>query len=144
MINIHKNSPPESLFPNMTFLSEKVDVYGIGTLIFQFLTSKELYHQELKNSNISRKDEEKVLKLITAAVEPQLPEAVEGSNDPAILGLKKIMREALSYNAAHRPTAIELTKKLQQIFKNPQEHHDVQKSLSLKLLLLSKSGEKYL
>lgn len=119
-------------------------MYGIGTLIFQFLTSKELYYQELKDSNISRNDEEKVLKLITAAVEPQLPETVEGSKDPTILGLKKIMREALSYNVAHRPTAIELTKKLQQIFKNSQEQHEVQKSLSLKLLLLSKNGRKYL
>jgi serine/threonine protein kinase len=135
----HKNSPPESLYDNTTLLAEKIDVYGIGTLIFQFLTSHELYHQELIDLNISRNDEQKVLKLITAGVEPQLPEAVEGSNDTAILGLKKIMREALNYNVTNRPSALELKKKLQGIFHSPQEHREVQKSLSLKLLLLSKN-----
>jgi len=83
-VRLEKNSPPESGFRNTT-LSEKVDIYGIGTLLFQFLTSHQLYEEELgmMSSFEERKEDEeaKVVRLITSPARPLVPKKVEKSDD---------------------------------------------------------------
>jgi hypothetical protein len=118
----------------MTLLSEKVDIYGIGTLIFQFLASHQLYEEELRMTNSSGDGEEaRVLQLITSPAEPLLPQTIEESKDATIIRLKTVMRQALHYNAANRPTAQELAKHLKAMYTNPQQQDVVRKSISAKL-----------
>jgi hypothetical protein len=91
--------------------------------------------------NSSKYDEAKVLQLITTPVEPLLPDSVERSNDTTIIKLKNIMHQTLQFNAAHRPTSTELTKRLKEIYESPQEQEEVQKSLSLKLSYFLQRGK---
>lgn len=135
---INVNSPPESGFRNTT-LSEKVDIYGIGTLLFQFLTSHQLYEEELGMMSSYEKgvenEEAKVVRLITSPARPLLPKEIEKSDDATIIGLKRIMRRCLQYNAADRPTAQELVNLLDAMYQSREQQEEVRIGILKKLTL---------
>ena len=74
----------------------------------------------------------KLMDLITSPEPPRLPDRIEQSTDPAVMGIKSVIRKALQYNATDRPTAREMALELENIFKSPEQRQEVIERLSYK------------
>ena len=128
------NSPPETLLSNPTTLSEKVDVFALGTMIFEFLTSRRLYEEEIGQLRSSEEPlDTKIISLVTSPVQPSLPKDIENSSDSTIVGLKVVIRQALQYRVEDLPTMQEIVNQLKRLYISPKQQNIVQKSIRLKL-----------
>ena len=130
-------SPPESVSGTVR-LTEKIDVYALGRLIFEFLSWYPLYSYELQydeDLSFSNKSmEEKILQVITNPDKPpQLPQSVENSTDPVIVGLISVMRQALQYNASDRPSAQDVANELEGLYNSTDQRAEVVRTLYYKM-----------
>ena len=102
------------------FLTEKTDVYGLGSLFFSILTDgARMYHCEKpmgvcnyyfkKNNTIS---ENEIITLKQNGQQPSLPRAVEEDDNPALSAIRDSMKMALQKNPSERPAAQEILEKL--------------------------------
>jgi serine/threonine protein kinase len=122
------------LLSNATELSEKVDVYAFGALVFEFLSSRKLYEEELHRlKSVKEPLGSKIIGLVTHPELPILPKKIENSKDSTIIGLKNVMRQALQYNPDDRPTIQEIANQLKGLYESPQQQKIVQNSIRLKL-----------
>lgn len=85
-------------------LSEKVDTYAIGTILFFLLTGERAYHYHKDDLKIAF-DNDLVRAAIRNGKGPRLPSSIEDTNDPAIVALRTAMRQALTHDPVKRPSA---------------------------------------
>jgi serine/threonine protein kinase len=122
------------LLRNFTALSEKVDVYAFGTMVFHFLSTKRLYEEELNQlTSLKEPLESKIIGLVTGPKLPSLPSKIENSRDSTIIGLKNVMRQALQYNPNDRPTMQQIVNQLKGLYESPKQQKIVQNSIRQKL-----------
>jgi hypothetical protein len=118
-------------------LTEKVDIYGLGTLLFHFLASYPIFQHELNYLDFyytPSEKEEKILELISNSKNvPQLPPTVEYSTDPITIGLKSVMRQALQHNDSDRPAAQSIVKKLESLYSSAEQQKEVLDKLYYKI-----------
>jgi hypothetical protein len=65
--------------------------------------------------------------------EPQLPQMVENSTDPVIIGLKSVMRQALQHEECNRPTSQEIVKQLEVLYSSAEQQEEVLQTLYNKI-----------
>ena len=93
-------------------LSEKIDEYGLGTIIFFALTKEYPYHYNLPSLKIGSDSDAEVTHMIQQGMTPKLPVFIEESKDPAIKCMVSVMRQAMVPDPNHRPTARILSNEL--------------------------------
>ena len=87
---------PEEVYEAL--LSEKVDVFALGGIIFFIMTG----HHPFKSEGLSQTEK---FKRVAKGIKPQLPRKVEHSTDPAIGALKEAFRKCQSFSPRSRPSA---------------------------------------
>jgi len=104
---------PEECSKTPVQISEKADVYELGVFFFRLVANDNPYtfEPEGKGRPLSEVrdwilDENRI---------PALPEAVEKTNDPAILAIIEMARKAMTHDRFMRPSARELSTDLVQI-----------------------------
>ena len=96
------------------FLTEKVDIYALGNVMFRFAVG----HSPWKHANDGRsltfeeKQEIAKRKMMDGAL-PDVPKDVEQSQNPATKALLSIMRECYHHQPESRPSAKEIVDQLQ-------------------------------
>lgn len=103
-------------------LDDKVDVYGLGAMLFYILTKGvRLYHCErpkgicnfdVQNNTLSRSELQTIKE---NGKLPQLPEDVEKSKDPAIRAVREAMYQAVQIDPKKRPRANIIAENLERI-----------------------------
>jgi len=96
---------PEELVGGL--LSEKIDIYGIGALLFYMLTTSKMYFCQggdycFINNMLG---DEAIQKLKIDGVSPKLPAHVENSADPEIAAIRAVIHQSITNDATARPTA---------------------------------------
>jgi hypothetical protein len=103
-------------------------------MIFEFLTSRRLYEEEIGQLRSSEEPlDTKIISLVTSPVQPSLPKDIENSSDSTIVGLKVVIRQALQYRVEDLPTMQEIVNQLKRLYISPKQQNIVQKSIRLKL-----------
>lgn len=105
---------PEECLGNM--LSEKLDTYSIGTILFFILTNERMYHSHEEDKKFSS-DTALLREVIRKGQEPRLPLTIEESNNTAIVAIRTAMRQALTHDSVKRPTARNIATLLDQALK---------------------------
>uniref|UniRef100_A0A6U5LPY7 non-specific serine/threonine protein kinase n=1 Tax=Corethron hystrix TaxID=216773 RepID=A0A6U5LPY7_9STRA len=91
---------PEECLDNP--LSAKLDVYGLGFVLFNLLTGKRPYHLEPGNKTLTNDD---YRQLIVNDIPPSLSNKIEDSKDSATIAVKTAIRMAMTHFPQERPTA---------------------------------------
>ena len=97
-----------------TSLSEKVDIYGLGNVMYRFAVGKSPWKK--KDGGSLSKEEKLAIaraKLKDGAL-PHIPSRIRKSDDPATKALLKIMRECYRHRPELRPTAKQVVDMLQE------------------------------
>lgn len=113
--------PPEMWADN--YLSEKVDVYSLGALLFYMLTKgARLYHCEQPKGICDFRDEgrttlpeSEVKALKLNGTLPQFPKDIENSTDPAIEAIRDVIKRAVCRDPEKRPSASDIVKHLERV-----------------------------
>lgn len=77
-------------------LTDRVDVYALGGIIYYLLTGKHPY---------SSKNDRGAALSVARGIKPELPSKMSSNSDPAIKFLKRTMEKCLIYDARKRPAA---------------------------------------
>ena len=88
-------------------LTEKIDVYSMGNVLYVIATSRSPYGYPRKYSL------EEVEKLIINGTTPEIPQDFVESEDPATQAILSAMRKCYAYDPADRPSAREIALELQ-------------------------------
>jgi serine/threonine protein kinase len=123
-------APEEQSSPNgiyMNQLNEKVDVYALGNLLFQFATGKAPWRDLASNKDGSLTSEEKDkiarMKAGKGAL-PKVPEATLELNDPYINIILKAMKKCYRFKSEERPSAREIVHFLKKSFEQLDDDSD--------------------
>jgi len=107
---------PEEII-NEGNVTSKVDVYSIGNLLFQLLTTREpwnhLEHQIPITSDIEKQKIDGGL--------PLIPDAFVNSEDPAIQAIYIAMLSCFIFDPKERPSSREVTNKLKKAIEKIEE-----------------------
>ena len=98
-------------------LSETVDTYAIGTILFKVLTGESSYQCHEDDLKIAF-DNYLILEAIQNGRMPRLPSKIEESHDPAIVAVRKAMWQGLTHHWLNRPSARTIAKYLDSAFAN--------------------------
>jgi len=85
-------------------LSEKVDTYAIGTILFYILTGERVNHCHEDDLKIAL-DNDLIREAIQYGRKPWLPSEIEESHDPAIAAIRMAMWQGLTHDWLSRPSA---------------------------------------
>jgi len=102
-------SPEEIL--NKSLISEKADVYSIGNVLFQSLTTREPFKWLEPNG---RPTYDQIEHAKRRGGLPFFPDKFTKSKDPAVLALYYVTVSAYTFNPAFRPTARKLATMIQE------------------------------
>ena len=101
-------SPSESSEEMSKQLTEKVDIYGLGNLLFRFATGSVPWREFASSIDVSLTPEQKqriaYLKSVEGAT-PSVPKEILESNDPYIKVILEAMKLCYKFNPKERPTA---------------------------------------
>lgn len=100
-----------------TLLSEKVDVYALGAVIFFIMTGG---HHPYNSERISQYEK---FKRVAKGVRAKIPSKMKHSKDPAIIALRESFLECQTFWANKRPSARQVANKLNAVLNSlPRTH----------------------
>ena len=95
-------------------LTEKVDVFSMGHIFFRLICGHEPWNKLEPGGKPSKEDiNEKVKK----GVLPTIPDSVMNTTDPEVAAIRDVMLECYRADPNDRPTAREITSKLEAVLK---------------------------
>lgn len=92
-------------------LTEKIDVFSLGHILFRLICSHEPWHK-LEPNGLPPKEE--LNKLVKEGRLPTIPESVTESTDPEVVAIREAMLQCYTYDPKKRPSAREIASSLQQ------------------------------
>jgi len=116
-------SPEEAR--NEQHLTEKVDVFSLGHILFRLICGHEPWHKLEPGGRPSK--EEMTAKVINGAL-PFIPEEVMNSEEEEVIAIREAMFACYTYDPVRRPSARDITMKLQSALEALEAKSDVQTS----------------
>jgi len=119
-------------------ITEKVDIYALGNLLFRFATGKAPWREMADNSRDAKLTQEQkahIVQLKMKGKTPKIPEEVLKlkSKDPYINLLLKAMEMCYRFNPKERPTAREVVDFLKAGKKDVDDHVEFGRKVNVKL-----------
>ena len=91
------------------FLTEKVDVFSMGHILFRLICGHEPWNKLEIGGKPKR---EEMNEKVKAGILPRVPDEVMNTDDEEVIAIRDAMFECYTYDPEKRPSAREITKKL--------------------------------
>ena len=99
-------------------MNEKIDVYGLGNVIFTIMTGDSLPPSVSRaKDHPDREDRDDDGTTRTRPLSSFLPDALRSSSDPNVVALAKIMDQCHNYHPEERPSAFSVADVLDHVYK---------------------------
>lgn len=98
-------------------LDEKIDIYGLGNILFRFAVGMGPWKQ-MGNPSLSASEVRNVESWKRQGQLPPIPQEIRDQDDPSIDALLRIMKECYSFDPNARPTATQVVFMLQSAIGN--------------------------
>ena len=95
----------DNMDKNRPFLSEKVDVYGLGTVLYYVLTHRRAYNLDPDAPGPAKEYPHWYREKVLQGGYPQLPESIESDQDEAVRSIVEAMKMAMAPDADARDHA---------------------------------------
>ena len=126
---------PEESDSNAGQLTEKVDIYALGNLLFRFATDKAPWREMADNSRDAKLTQEQKAHIAQLKMKGKTPKVPDDSlrKDPYINLLLKAMEMCYRFNPKERPTAREVAEFLKVGKKDVDDHIEFGRKVNVKL-----------